>query len=105
MQKAIHIHVPAPVQEYRNVHPMEYVDPVPSSTAHSIHVSHFGVIPKRRQPGKWRLTLDLSFPQERDKQWHSQDLILATVDDATQLIAKQAQGTLLTKINILYVFT
>jgi len=26
------------------------------------HVSHFGVIPKRHQPGKWRLILDLSSP-------------------------------------------
>ena len=25
-----------------------------------LHVSHFGVIPKRHQPGKWLLILDLS---------------------------------------------
>ena len=27
-----------------------------------LHVSRFGVIPKRHQPGKWRLILDLSSP-------------------------------------------
>ena len=27
-----------------------------------LHVSRFGVIPKRHQPGKWRLILDLSCP-------------------------------------------
>ena len=27
-----------------------------------LHVSHFGVIPKRYHPGKWRLILDLSSP-------------------------------------------
>ena len=28
----------------------------------SFHVSRFGAIPKRNQPGKWRLILDLSSP-------------------------------------------
>ena len=29
-----------------------------------VHISRFGVIPKRHQSGKWRLILDLSCPQE-----------------------------------------
>lgn len=28
-----------------------------------IHISRFGVIPKKSQPGKWRLIVDLSFPE------------------------------------------
>lgn len=28
----------------------------------SIHINRFGVIPKRYQPGKWRLIVDLSHP-------------------------------------------
>ena len=28
-----------------------------------IHINRFGVIPKRHQPGKWRLITDLSFPE------------------------------------------
>ena len=35
---------------------------VPSSSI-PIHASSFGVIPKRHQPGKWRLILDLSRPR------------------------------------------
>ena len=30
----------------------------------SLHISHFGVIPKNNQQGKWRLILDLSSPVE-----------------------------------------
>ena len=28
-----------------------------------LHISRFGVIPKKSQPGKWRLILDMSFPE------------------------------------------
>ena len=28
----------------------------------NLHISSFGVIPKKGQPGKWRLTVDLSSP-------------------------------------------
>ena len=28
----------------------------------NLHVSSFGVIPKKGQPGKWRFIVDLSFP-------------------------------------------
>ena len=29
-----------------------------------MHISRFGVIPKHHQPGKWRLTIDLSHPSD-----------------------------------------
>ena len=28
-----------------------------------IHISRFGVIPKKHQPGKWHLITDFSFPK------------------------------------------
>ena len=37
---------------------------VPLSLSDEIHVSRFGAIPKKRQPGKWRLIVDLSFQRE-----------------------------------------
>jgi hypothetical protein len=33
----------------------------PGSTQ-GVHISRFGVIPKKHQPGKWRLIVDLSHP-------------------------------------------
>ena len=33
--------------------------PFPAPPFPSLHISHFGVIPKSHQPGKWRLILDL----------------------------------------------
>ena len=37
-------------------------DPFLISPIPNLHVSRFGVIPKKHQPGKWRLILDLSSP-------------------------------------------
>ena len=36
--------------------------PFSSSPFPNLHVSSFGVIPKKGQPGKWRLIVDLSSP-------------------------------------------
>ena len=36
---------------------------VPCSSIYLIHVSRFGAIPKKHQPGKWRFIVDLSSPQ------------------------------------------
>ena len=38
--------------------------PFPAPPLRPMQVSRFGVIPKRSQPGKWRLILDLSFPED-----------------------------------------
>ena len=38
---------------------------VPDLVACGIHVSRFGAIPKKRQPGRWRLIVDLLSPSER----------------------------------------
>ena len=36
--------------------------PFPKSLIPSAHISPFGVIPKSHQPGKWRLIVNLSYP-------------------------------------------
>ena len=33
------------------------------ATAPAVHINCFGVIPKKHQPGKWRMITDLSFPE------------------------------------------
>ena len=37
--------------------------PFSSCTGPKVHINRFGVIPKKHQPGKWRLITDLSFPE------------------------------------------
>ena len=35
------------------------IDPLPDELKCEVQISHFGVIPKPHQPGKWRLSTDL----------------------------------------------
>ena len=37
--------------------------PFPRDIAPRVHINRFGAIPKKHQPGKWRLITDLSYPQ------------------------------------------
>ena len=75
------------------------ISPIPN-----LHVSRFGVIPKKHQPGKWRLILDLSSPLG-----HSvNDGILKEpfsvqymkVDDVISGIMSFGRGTLLAKFDV-----
>lgn len=34
-----------------------------TTDTHGVHISRFGIIPKKSQPGKWRLIVDLSHPE------------------------------------------
>ena len=65
-------------------------------------------IPKRRQPGKWRLILDLSFPLGRSvNDGIPPDLCslqFTTVDKAAQLITRLGRGALLAKIDISHAY-
>ena len=38
----------------------QVLGPFPSTPLPNVHMSSFGVIPKRGKPGKWRLIVDLS---------------------------------------------
>ena len=69
-----------------------------------LHISRFGVIPKRSQPGKWRLIVDLSAPDE-----HSVNAGIPTelcslrypsLDAAARLIMTQGRGALMSKLDI-----
>ena len=69
-----------------------------------IRVSRFGVIPKRHQPGKWRLITDLSSP----KGFSVNDGIdaslcsvsYASLDDAVRIIMRLGKGALLAKFDV-----
>ena len=64
--------------------------PVASKLAEGVHVSHFGVIPKSHQPGKWRLIVDLSHsPGHSVNDGVDPDLcslVYASVDQAASII-------------------
>ena len=75
------------------------ISPIPN-----LHISRFGVIPKKHQPGKWRLMLDLSSPVG-----HSvNDSVLKEpcsvqymkVDDVISGIMSFGRGTLLAKFDV-----
>lgn len=69
-----------------------------------MHISRFGVIPKSHQHDKWRLIIDLTYPNG-----HSVNdgiakslcsLTYVTVDDATQKILELGRNSLLAKPDI-----
>lgn len=69
-----------------------------------VHVSKFGVIPKKYQPGKWRLIVDLSSPDGAsvndfiDPELCS--LSYASVEDAAAFVFKAGRGAMLAKLDI-----
>ena len=76
----------------------------PFSSPRHLHISRFRVIPKKHQPGKWHLILDLSSPNG-----HSVNdgirkdpftVQYMKVDDITDGIMSLGQGTLLAKFDV-----
>ena len=69
-----------------------------------LHTNRFGVISRRGRPGKWRLIVDLSFPQEASVNdgidGTDFPLSYSRVDDAIDFIMREGHGTLLAKVNI-----
>ena len=69
-----------------------------------LHTRRFGVIPKKSQPGKWRLIVDLSSPRGFSvNDGISEDLCslrYPSFDLATQLVVSQGPGALLSKLDI-----
>ena len=70
----------------------------------NLHVSRFGVIPKKSKPDAWRLILDLSFPTD-----HSVNdgifkkefpVVYSTVRDAINLIVQNGKGAFMSKVDI-----
>ena len=70
----------------------------------NLHVSRFGVIPKSNQPGKWRLILDLSSPEDHSvndgipKPPFSVQYV--TVDSFIEGIMARGRGTLMAKFDV-----
>ena len=69
-----------------------------------IHISPMGIIPKPRQPEKWRLITDLSFPKGKSindaiaPQLCS--LHYSRVDHVAQLVRSLGKGTFLAKLDL-----
>ena len=69
-----------------------------------LHISRFGVIPKKHQPGKWRLILDLSSPDGHSVnngiRKDSFTVQYMKVDDIIDGIMSLRRGTLLAKFDV-----
>ena len=78
--------------------------PCASSELPATHISRFGVTPKRNQPGKWRLIIDLSYPKGHIiNDGISKplcELHYVTIDEAIDKIVQLGNGSLLAKIDI-----
>ena len=78
--------------------------PFPIPPIHGLHISPFGVIPKRGQPGQWRLILDLSSPHGYSvndgipKDPYS--LHYTSVDDAIRILLQLGPGGLMAKFDV-----
>ena len=77
---------------------------VQSHFAGSVHISKLGVIPKKHQPGKWRMIVDLSSPSGASVNDFIDpslcSLKYASVDDAAEFVEKVGRGALLAKLDI-----
>ena len=71
-----------------------------------LHVSSFGVIPKKGQPDKWYLIVNLSLPQGHSvndginpESWHLQYI---KMDDIIKMVSKFGPGALMAKFDSLH---
>ena len=75
------------------------IPPIPN-----LHISHFGIIPKKYQPGKWQLILDLSSPAGHSVNdgipKESFSLQYMKVDDVINGIMSLGRGSLLAKFDV-----
>ena len=82
--------------------------PYSPDTLSGIVFNRFGVIPKANKPGKWRLIVDLSYPegQSVNDGISSADasMIYSSIDDAARLILDAGEGALLAKIDVASAF-
>ena len=78
--------------------------PFSSSPFPGLHISSFGVIPKKGQPGKWRLIVDLSSPGGAsvndgiDPQDFSLQYI--KVDQVIRMVSRYGPGALMAKFDV-----
>ena len=76
------------------------LDELPSE----VMFNRIGVIPKANKPGKWRLIVDLSFPQGASVNdgisIPDSSMVYSSIDDAARMIASVGRGAWLAKIDI-----
>ena len=78
--------------------------PVHSLLYPSVHTCPFGVIPKPDKPGKWRLILDLSYPEGASVNTgikkETSSLSYVSLDHIVKKVLELGVGSLLTQIDI-----
>ena len=72
--------------------------PISSDLASAVHISSFGVIPKRHNPHKWRLIVDLSSLQGRSG--ISRELCSLSYVSVASVVLGLGRGSLLAKTDI-----
>jgi len=69
-----------------------------------VHINRFGCIPKKHQPGKWRLITDLSYPEEQSVNDAISPALCSvkyiTVDQVARHAVLLGKGSLIAKIDI-----
>ena len=96
---------PAVVRDYLSIECAagRVLGPFPSDFLPNVHISRFGVIPKK-SPGKWRLIIDLSSPEGfsvNDCVYERYcSMRYVSVDDAVRLVLAKGPGALMAKIYI-----
>ena len=78
--------------------------PFPSPPLPNLQISSFGVIPKRGQPGKWRLIVDLSSPEgcSVNDGIDPQEFTLQYIrlDEVIHMVARYGPGALMAKFDV-----
>ena len=81
------------------------VGPIPrQAVATEVHLSPFGVIPKRNRPGKWHLIVALSSPKHASVNCGIDPALCSLrysgIDDAVALVKSLGRGCLLAKLDL-----
>ena len=70
----------------------------------NLHISSFGVIPKKGQPGQWRLIVDLSSPGGASVNdginAHEFTFHYITVDQIIRMVSRLGRGALMAKFDV-----
>jgi len=97
---------PAVVEKYINEEVLlgNIQGPFPPGLLSGIHINRFGCIPKKHQPGKWRLITDLSYPSGSSVNDaidpHLCSLSYISVDQVAHRAMELGMGSLLAKTDI-----
>lgn len=97
---------PSVIEEYiqKEVANGNMFGPFTPQGAPKVHINRFGAIPKKYQPGKWRLITDLSYPEGHSIndsiKSELASLTYITVDEIANQAVALGKGALMAKIDI-----